>query len=136
VRLVLVSGILLVLDLFLAPWYLQTFLIANVEFTRTALEPPSGLLAVLAWLLTMALLVEVVLSRMATEGLPDLQVPWVRIQLLQAGATFVLVLVKFIATAGHYGWGAWLGLLLAAAFTYGVWAAAGQPRPADWRRVS
>ena len=107
---VLVAGVLLIIDLFLAPWYLQTFVIAgNIEFTRTALEPPQGWLAVLAWLTTMALLVEVVLSRVATEGLPDLAVPWVSVQLAQAAAILVLVVLKFAVTAGHYDWGAWVG---------------------------
>jgi len=132
---VLVAGVLLIIDLFLAPWYLQTFVIAgNIEFTRTALEPPQGWLAVLAWLTTMALLVEVVLSRVATEGLPDLAVPWVRVQLAQAAAILVLVVLKFAVTAGHYDWGAWVGVVLAGAFAYGVWAAAGRPTLADWRR--
>ena len=72
VRLVVVSGLLLILDLFLAPWYIQTFLIANIEFTRTALEPPNGWAAVLAWLSATALLVEVVLSRVAVSGLPEM----------------------------------------------------------------
>jgi len=137
VRLVVVAGVLLILDLFLAPWYVQTFLIANIEFTRTALEPPQGWAAMLAWLAATALLVEVVLSRVSTSGLPDVPVPWVRIQLVQAAATLVLIVIKFAAASGHYGWGAWIGLLLAAAFAYGVWAAAGQPRVADfreWRR--
>lgn len=135
VRVVVAAGILLILTLFLAPWYVQTFLIANIEFTRTALEPPQGWAAVLAWLCATALVVEVVLSRVAVSGLPDVPVPWVRIQLVQAAATVVLILIKFAATAGHYGWGAWVGLVLAFAFAYGVWAAAGQPRLADWRRI-
>ena len=137
VRLVVVSGLLLILDLFLAPWYIQTFLIANIEFTRTALEPPTGWAAVLAWLSATALLVEVVLSRVAVSGLPEMPLPWIRIQLVQAALTLVLIVIKFLATAGHYGWGAWFGLLLAGAFAYGVWAAAGQPRLEDfreWRR--
>ena len=60
--------------------------------------------------------------------------PWVRIQLVQAAAVFVLVLLK-VAVTKYYAWGAWVGLLLASSFAYAVWAAAGQPRLADWRHT-
>jgi len=132
-RLVVISGILLMADLFFAPWYDRIFLI-GYEVTRTAVEPPHGWLAVLAWLTTGALLLEVVVTRLSTTGLPEVAVSWLRIQLVQAAAVFVLVLVKFAIT-GHYAWGAWIGVVLAAVFAYSVWAAAGQPTPADWRAM-
>ena len=133
VRAVVISGILLMADLFLSPWYDRIFLI-GYEVTRTAVEPPQGWLAVLAWLTTGALLVEVVVTRLSTTGLPEVAVSWVRIQLVQAAVVFVLALVKFAVT-GHYAWGSWVGLVLAAVLAYSVWAAAGQPTPADWREV-
>jgi hypothetical protein len=133
VRLVVISGILLMATLFFAPWYDRVFLI-GYEVTRTAVEPPLGWLAVLAWLTTGALLLEVVVTRLSATGLPEVAVSWVRIQLVQAAAVFVLVLVKFAAT-GEYAWGSWLGLVLAAVFAYSIWAAAGQPTPADWRTM-
>ena len=131
VRLVVVSGFLLLATLFFAPWYDRGFVI-GYEVTRTAVEPPQGWLALLAWLTTLALLIEVVVTRISTTGLPEVAVPWVRIQLVQAAAVFLLVLVKFAAT-GHYAWGSWVGLVLATIFAYAVWEAAGQPTPADWR---
>src|SRR3954447_17276872 len=121
VRVVVVSGAALLADLFFAPWYDRGFVI-GYEVTRTAVEPPQGWLAVLAWLTTLALLVEVVVTRISTTGLPEVAVPWVRIQLVQASAVFVLVLFK-VAVTRYYAWGAWVGLMLAAAFAYGVWAA-------------
>jgi O-antigen/teichoic acid export membrane protein len=133
VRLVVISGILLMGTLFFAPWYDRVFLI-GFEVTRTAVEPPQGWLAVLAWLTTGALLLEVVVTRLSTTGLPEVAVSWVRIQLVQAAAVFVLVLVKFAVT-GQYAWGSWVGLVLSAVFAYSVWAAAGQPTPADWREM-
>ena len=84
-----------------------------------------------AWLTTGALLVEVVVTRLSTTGLPEVAVSWVRIQLVQAAVVFVLALVKFAVT-GHYAWGSWVGLVLAAVLAYSVWAAAGQPTPANW----
>jgi len=132
-RLVVISGVLLMATLFFAPWYDRGFLI-GYEVTRTAVEPPQGWLAVLAWLATGALLLEVVITRISTTGLPEVAVPWVRIQLVQAAAVFLLILVKFVVTR-YYGWGSWLGLILAVVFAYSVWAAAGQPTPADWREM-
>ena len=135
VRLVVISGVLLMADLFFASWYDRGFVI-GYEVTRTAVEPPHGWLAVLAWLTTLALLIEVVVTRVSTTGLPRVAVPWVRIQLVQAAAVFVLVLLK-VAVTKYYAWGAWVGLLLASSFAYAVWAAAGQPRLEDfreWRR--
>jgi hypothetical protein len=132
-RLVVISAVLLMATLFFAPWYDRGFVI-GYEVTRTAVEPPQGWLAVLAWLATGALLVEVVTTRISTTGLPEVAVPWVRIQLVQAAAVFVLILVKFAVTR-YYGWGSWVGLILAAVFAYSVWAAAGQPTPADWREM-
>jgi hypothetical protein len=131
VRLVVVSGFLLLATLFFAPWYDRGFVI-GYEVTRTAVEPPQGWLALLAWLTTLALLIEVVVTRISTTGLPEVAVPWVRIQLVQAAAVFVLVALKVLATH-YYAWGAWVGLIVAGALAYGVWAAAGQPRLADWR---
>ena len=131
VRLVVISGVLLMADLFFAPWYDRVFVI-GYEAVRTAVEPPQGWLAVLAWLTTLALLIEVVVTRVSTTGLPRVAVPWVRIQLVQAAAVFVLVLLK-VAVTRYYAWGAWIGLLLAGTFAYAVWAAAGQPRFGDFR---
>src|SRR3954464_1787719 len=133
VRLVVISGVLLLATLFFAPWYDRGFVL-DYEVTRTAVEPPQGLLGLLAWLTTLALLIEVVVTRLSTTGLPEVVVPWVRIQLVQAAAVFVLILLK-LAVTGHYGWGSWVGLLLAGVFAYSVWAAAGQPTPADWREM-
>lgn len=135
-RLVVISGILLLATLFFAPWYDRGFVL-DYEVTRTALEPPQGWLTVLAWLTTLALLVEVVVTRISTTGLPEVAVPWVRIQLVQAAVVFICVLLK-VAVTKYYAWGAWVGLLLAGAFAYAVWAAAGEPRFADireWRRT-
>ena len=133
VRLVVISAVLLMADLFFAPWYDRVFVI-GYEVTRTAVEPPQGWLAVLAWLATGALLVEVIVTRLSTTGLPEVSVSWLRIQLVQAASVFVLVLVKFAVT-GQYAWGSWIGLVLATGFAYSVWAAAGQPTPADWREM-
>jgi hypothetical protein len=127
VRVLMTSGPMLMLALLFLPWYDRAYVI-GYNVTRTALEPPHGWLAVLAWLTTGAVLAEVVLVRMRPEGLPRLVVPWAQVQTAQGAAVFILVLLKFIVT-GHYAWGSWLGLLLAAAFASAAWAANHQPAP-------
>jgi hypothetical protein len=125
VRVVVVACALLLFDLLFLPWYNRSFVIGyTVE--RTALEPPQGWLAVLAWLATAALLAETVLSRMSQRGLPRLAVPWSRVQIMQGAAILVLVVLKLLFTA-HYAWGSWLGVLLAGAVGYGAWVANHEP---------
>jgi hypothetical protein len=117
---------MLMLGLLFLPWYDQVFFGGGYSVTRTALEPPHGWLAVLAWLTTGALLAEVVLARMRPGGLPRLIVPWARIQMGQGAAILVLVLLKFIVTR-HYAWGSWLGVLLAGAVAFSAWVANNEP---------
>jgi hypothetical protein len=125
VRLLVVSGALLLFDLLFLPWYDRTYVI-GYSVTRTALEPPQGWLAVLAWLGTAALLTEVVVSRLSRRGLPTVAVPWARVQLVQGAAVLGLVVLKFLVT-GHYAWGSWLGVLLACGFACGAWVANHEP---------
>ena len=127
VRLELVAGILLLLALLFLPWYDRTYVI-GYSVTRTALEPPQGWLAVLAWLGTAALVAEVVISRVSHRGLPRLAVPWSRIETYQGAGVLALVVLKLLLT-GHYAWGSWVGVLLAGALAYGAWAANHEPAP-------
>jgi hypothetical protein len=127
VRLLVVTGVLLLIDLLFLPWYDRTYVI-GYTVTRTALEPPQGWLAVLAWLGTAALVAEVVVGRLSRRGLPDLAVSWARVQTVQGAAVLGLVVLKFLMT-GHYAWGSWLGVLLACGVACGAWVANHEPAP-------
>ena len=118
-RLVLGAGILLVFDLLFLPWYHLAFQIGYV-LDRTALEPPQGWLAVLAWLATVALLAQILIPRLGHSELPRLSWSWSRIALVEGCAVFGLLLIKLLAT-GYLGFGAWIGILLAGAVAYGTW---------------
>ena len=109
-KVVLAAGVALVLVLFFLPWYHYAFVLPYVD-DRTALEPPAGWLAVLAWLLTLAL---------STRGLPTVALSWTRIALLEAAAVFGLLLIKLLVT-GYIGFGAWIAMALSAALAYGSW---------------
>jgi hypothetical protein len=126
-KVVLGAGTLLVLDLFLLPWY-HINIGGVFPIDRTALEPPVGWLAILAWLATLALLAQILIPRLSHQGLPQLSIPWSRIAVAEGGAVFGLLLVKFLVT-GYLGFGAWLGLVLAGAVAYGAWAANHEPAP-------
>jgi hypothetical protein len=121
-RVVLAAGLLLILDLFFLPWYHHAFVLPYVD-DRTALEPPVGWLAVLAWLLTIALVAQVLVPRLSQRGLPEVAVPWERIALGEAAGVFALLLIKLLVT-GHIGFGAWIAMLLAALLAYGTWRSA------------
>jgi hypothetical protein len=123
-RLVVLSGVLLLLDLMFGFWYDDV--VAGISFERTAIEPPQGWLAVLAWLATAALVAEVVLARVSHRGLPHLAVPWETIEVVQGAAVLGLVVLK-VLVSGSVLWGAWLGVVLAGALAYGAWAANHEP---------
>ena len=118
-RLVLAAGALLVFDLLFLPWY-HINIGGLLPIDRTALEPPQGWLAVLAWLGTLALLAQIVVPRLGHHALPRLSWSWSRIALVEGLAVLGLLLIKFLAT-GYLGFGAWLGIILAGAVAYGTW---------------
>jgi hypothetical protein len=116
-RLILVAGAMLIVNLFFAPWY-HVDIGGLFSEDRTALEPPLGWAAVLAWLVTLALLAQVVIPRLTHEELPRLSMAWSRIAVIEGVAVFGLVLIKLLATP-YLGFGAWIGILLAGTVAYG-----------------
>jgi hypothetical protein len=116
------AGVLLLIDLLGTPWYRLTTGIPGLVFlteNRTGVEPPAGWLGVLALLVTLALLVVVGLKRLGRGELPEVAVPWPRLQFGAAVAAFALVGLKFLSGVTHLAWGAFAGVLLAAALAYG-----------------
>ena len=118
-RLILGAGALLVLDLLFLPWY-HVNIGGIFPIDRTALEPPVGWLAVLAWLATVALIAQVLIPRLGHRALPRLSWSWSRIALVEGLGVLGLLLAKLLVT-GYLGFGAWLGIILAAAVAYGTW---------------
>jgi hypothetical protein len=116
------AGVLLVLDLLGAPWYRLTIGVPGITLyaeNHTGLERPAGWLGVLALLLTLALLQTIGLQRLGRRQLPQVAVPWPRLQFGAAVAVFGLVGLKFLSGVTHLAWGAFVGVLLAAALAYG-----------------
>jgi len=116
------AGVLLALDLLGAPWYERTFGAAGLVFlteNHSGVEPPAGWLGVLALLVTVALLIVVGLQHLGRGELPEVAVPWPRLQFGAAVAAFALVGLKFLSGVTHLAWGAFVGVVLAAALAYG-----------------
>jgi hypothetical protein len=112
------SGIVLIVDLVFLPWH--SIDLGLLTWSRSGIEPPNALSAVLALLVTVAA-VAVTLLRALKPGieLPDLPVSWDRATFLGAAAALGLLVLKLALDTDRLGIGAWLGLLLAAAMTYG-----------------
>jgi hypothetical protein len=111
------AGILLFLDLLLFPWHSVDLGIVTIN--RQATESPNGFWGVLALLLTIVIVAAIVLRRLTTVNLPDLPISWNQALFYGAIAVLVLLFIKLISETSELGFGAWLGLLLAAAMVYG-----------------
>jgi hypothetical protein len=111
------AGILLVVDLLFLPWHDIDFGFGSVS--RSATESPNGFYGLLALLLTIAIIVVLALRNFTDAKLPDLPVPWPQAIFYACLAVLALLVIKLIVETDFLGFGAWLGLLLAAAMAYG-----------------
>jgi hypothetical protein len=87
--------------------------------TRSAVESPNGFWGVLALLLTIAVIAVLVVTRLTETKLPELPVPLERAIFIGTIAVLALLLLKLVIETDALGFGAWLGVLLAAGMVYG-----------------
>lgn len=111
------AGILLFLDLLLFPWHSVDLGIQTINLQAT--ESPNGFWGVLALLLTIVVVAAIILRRLTSVKLPELPISWNQALFYGAIAVLVLLFIKLISETSELGFGAWLGLLLAAAMVYG-----------------
>ena len=112
------TGIVLIIDLLFLPWH--SIDLGITTFTRSGVESPNSFWGVLALLLTIAVVAVTLLRVLKPEtSLPDLPVSWDRAIFFAAAATLVLLLLKLVMEMDALGFGAWLGILLAAGMAYG-----------------
>lgn len=111
------AGILLVIDLLFFPWHKLDLGILSVS--RTAIESPKAFWGVLALLLTIAVVAAVLVTRLTTARLPALPVPFGQAVFFAGIGVLALLVIKLALETDFLGFGAWLGLLLAAALAYG-----------------
>jgi hypothetical protein len=116
-RIVLIAGLLLIIDLLFLPWHSVDTPLG--DFTAQAIEDPNGFYAVLALILTLVMVGVIAATRLANAKLPDLPVSWGQVHMIAGIAVFVLLLLKLIVETNSLGFGAYLGILLAAAVAFG-----------------
>ena len=109
------AGLALLVDLLFLPWH-QVF-----SFSVTAVEAPGGWWGTLAVLVTLAILIVTVLRRFTSVSLPSLPRPIGQANLAATGLVVALLVVKLALDANHLGFGAYLGLALAAAMAAGAY---------------
>lgn len=116
-RFVVVAGGLLLLALSSFPWHRSLFMaLAYGDPTRTALQAPNALPGTLAFLVTVGMVTQVVLSRYSSQRTnPTL----VRMQPVAGMAVVALLAWKLASDSSGLSTGAYIGIPLAVALAYG-----------------
>lgn len=117
------TGIVLIIGLFAFPWH--SFPGVSNDFVSvgggsfSAMSTHNTFWAVLALILTLALVGVVLAQKLGNVELPDLPVPWNDAKFYAAVAVLALLLLKLITETTSLGWGAWVNILLAGGMAYG-----------------
>ena len=111
------AGIILIIDLLFLPWHSVD--LGFAEVSRSGIESPNSFYGILALIIAILMVVVVVMQAMAADKLPDLPVPYGRALFIAGVVTFALLLLKLVVETDFLGFGAWLGLICAAALAYG-----------------
>ena len=113
------TAIVLIIDLLFLPWHnVDVPFLGN--YSRTAVQSPDSFWGILALLLTIAVVVVVALRVFSPDTkLPELPVSWDMATFYATAAVGVLLLLKLIVNTDYLGFGAWLGIVLAAGMVYG-----------------
>lgn len=123
-RFVVVAGGLLLVSLAFFPWHRYELLgVLGGDPTRTALQSPNALQGTLAFLVTVAMVAQVVMTRYSNQRVnPTL----VQLQPVAGMAVFALLCWKLASNTGDLNVGAFLGIPLSAALAYGGLVMAGK----------
>ena len=77
-RIVVITGVLLVIDLVFLPWISVTVPFIGTVMSYTGISAPNGFLGFLAALAAAAMVAQILVSRFTSAKVPDLPVPWPR----------------------------------------------------------
>ncbi len=121
-----VAGGLLAIDLIALPWLDFGGYLAG---SWSGVEYPDGFLEWLAVLIGLAMVAQVVLSKLTTVELPALGISWGKLKMIGGFAALALVALKFVLHLhpSYLGIGCWVGIVLAVALAYGGMMAAKEP---------
>lgn len=124
-RIVLIAGAALLVDLLFFPWHKlggvagATLEALGADVTRTAVQDPNAGLGWLALLAALAMVGQIVLSKLTSVELPKPPRPWGQLHFAAGAAVVALLVLKLLSETEALGFGAWLGLLLGGAVAYG-----------------
>jgi hypothetical protein len=129
-RIVLGAGILLLVSLLFFPWHhidvasvvlpgIGAVAPGGTSVNITAVNDPHAGYGLLALILTIVMIAQIAASKLFGAQLPDPPVPWPQIHMIAGIAVFVLLLIKLLAETSSLGFGAYVGLLLAAGLAFG-----------------
>ena len=116
-KIILGAGIVLIIDLVFLPWHSVDLVIGT--YTRSGIESPNSFWGILALLVAIAMVAVVVVTRFTTAKLPDLPMPLPQAMFIAGIVVAALLALKLVSETDALGFGAWLGILLAAAMAYG-----------------
>ena len=120
-KIVVWAGAALLVDLFFFPWhkYPSTLLLlgGGAGPTRTAIQTPNSLQGTIAFLVAVAMVAQVVMSRASASQRPNPTL--VKLQPVAGMAVLALLAWKLAIDTAYLSVGAYLGLLLAAGVAYG-----------------
>jgi hypothetical protein len=130
-------ALLLAICLLFFPWYSVS--IGPFSFDRSATSSPYAIWGVLALITSLAVVADLAVERLAPQTtLPSVSGSRTMTRLAIVGVTLVLLVIKFLAHVGDFGWGFFVSLVVALALGYFAWmahsaapAAAARPAPAS-----
>lgn len=116
-RVVVTGGGLLLVDLFFFPWHRSALAgLLGGDATRTALQDPNALQGTLAFLITVAMVTQVILARTGSmRPNPTL----VKLQPAAGVAVFAMLAWKLASEISALSVGAYLGIILGLVVAYG-----------------
>ena len=116
-----VAAFLLIVDLVFLPWHK----VSTVRFgqaisgTATGIQFPNSVYGLLALLLAAVMLAQV-LFHVLDATVPDVGVPWPKIQRIVGPTVLVLLLVKLLVETRYLSIGAFLAVVLGGALAWGA----------------
>jgi hypothetical protein len=114
---VLGGGVVLVIGLFAFAWY------SVGGFTAAATSSPYAIWGILALIVAIVIVIDYALALFS----PQTQMPTTKYgrdltRLAACALLLLLLLIKFLAHIGSFGWGFFVDVILAAVVTAGAWA--------------
>ncbi len=124
------ASIALLIDLLFFPWHhisVSLGVLGSYSNSYNALSSVNTFWAFLALLLTIAILGVLVATKFTSAKLPELPVPLNQAIFYASIAVLALLLIKLVAKTDYLGFGAYLGILLAAGLVYGGFLKSKEP---------